>query len=153
MRKGLSLWLLCALAIAAPVLAGCRGEQVLPPASSGLEGGAQGPEGAAEGVTPIGHWIYASGESEGATTDVSGDLDLRADATFTDNRYIGGIGAFREGTFTIEGTSLTLTFDGGASTQVYSFSLSSAVDADGKVFDTLLLAGDGLSFLLTRSEV
>ncbi|MBI2571785.1 MAG: hypothetical protein HYV63_32650 [Candidatus Schekmanbacteria bacterium] len=109
------------------------------------------PAAAADGANQVyGHWAYASGESEGSTTHVSGDLKLHADGTFEDSRYIGGIGGFRKGTFTIEGEQLRLTFDEGGNTQTYAFTLGAASDADGKQLDTLLLDGQGLSFLLTR---
>ncbi len=110
-------------------------------------------QGAPRGSQPLqGHWVYASGESEGSTTAVYGDLKLSADGTFEDNRRIGGIGGFRTGTFTVKGDQLTLSFDGGKNTQTYAFSFGTSKDNAGKEFRTLLLKGTGLSFLLTRKE-
>lgn len=97
-----------------------------------------------------GHWIYASGESEGSTASVSGDLKIAAAGTFEDNRRIGGIGGFRKGSYRVSGDAVTLTYNGGSSAQTYRFSFGSAVDSDGKPVETLLLRGTGLSFLLTR---
>ena len=99
-----------------------------------------------------GHWVYASGESEGSTTSVSGDLTFTAEGTFDDSRRIGGIGGFRKGTFSVSGDKVTLTYDKGKGSQTYAFSFGENADADGKKFKTLLLRGTGLSFLLTRKE-
>ena len=99
-----------------------------------------------------GHWKYASGESEGSTTAVYGDLKLKKDGSFEDNRRIGGIGGFRKGTFSASGDRLTLKYDGGKSSQTYTFAFGTSKDRDGKSFETLLLRGTGLSFLLTRKK-
>jgi hypothetical protein len=99
-----------------------------------------------------GHWKYASGESEGSTTAVYGDLKLRKDGSFEDNRRIGGIGGFRKGTFSVSGNRVTLKYDGGKSSQTYTYAFGTGKDRDGKTFETLLLRGTGLSFLLTRKE-
>lgn len=99
-----------------------------------------------------GHWVYASGESEGKTTAVYGDLKFAADGTFTDNRRIGGIGGFRKGTYDVSGDKLTLKFDGGKNTQTYTFSFGTSTDKAGKTFKTLLLRGTGLSFVLTKKS-
>ncbi len=115
----------------------------------GVMGGVSCSE-AAGGEKLQGHWVYAQGESEGSTTSVSGDLKIAAGGTFEDNRRIGGIGGFRKGSYRVSGDAVTLTYDGGSSTQTYQFSFGSAVDSDGKAVETLLLKGTGLSFLLTR---
>ena len=75
---------------------------------------------------------------------------MGADGTFEDSRRIGGILGYRKGTFSVSGSSLTLSFDGGSGSQTYAFSFGSAADGGGKEFETLLLRGTGLSFLLTR---
>lgn len=100
-----------------------------------------------------GHWVYASGESEGSTTAVYGDLKLNQDGTFEDNRRIGGIGGFRKGKFRVAGDQLTLNFDGGKNSQTYAYSFDSSRDEDGQEIKTLLLKGTGLSFLLTKKEL
>jgi hypothetical protein len=99
-----------------------------------------------------GHWKYASGESEGSTTSVYGDLKFRADGSFDDSRRIGGIGGFRKGSYSVSGDRLTLKYDGGKSSQTYTFAFGTSTDRDGKAFQTLLLRGTGLSFVLTRKE-
>jgi hypothetical protein len=99
-----------------------------------------------------GHWKYASGESEGSNTAVYGDLKLKADGTFEDNRRIGGIGGFRKGSYSVSGERVTLKYDGGKSSQTYTFAFGTQQDRTGKAFETLLLRGTGLSFLLTRKE-
>jgi hypothetical protein len=101
----------------------------------------------------VGHWVYASGESEGKTTSVSGDMKFTADGKFDDSRRIGGIGGFRKGTYAASGDKLTLTYDGGKGTQTYSFSFGKSKDVAGKEFATLLLRGTGLSFVLTKKEL
>jgi hypothetical protein len=99
-----------------------------------------------------GHWVYASGESEGRKASVYGDLKFTGNGMFDDSRRIGGIGGFRKGSYTVSGDKLTLAYDGGKNTQTYTFSLGTAKDKDGKEFATLLLRGQGLSFLLTKKE-
>jgi hypothetical protein len=99
-----------------------------------------------------GHWIYASGESEGRTASVSGDLKFTPDGKFDDSRRIGGIGGYRKGTYKVSGDKLTLSYDGGKNSQTYVFSFGTSTDAAGKSFTTLLLRGTGLSFVLTKKE-
>lgn len=97
-----------------------------------------------------GHWVYASGESEGSTTAVYGDLKFAADGTFDDSRKIGGIGGYRKGTYTVADDKLTLAYDGGQSQQTYTISFGTSTDTEGNTFATLLLRGNSLSFLLTK---
>ena len=97
-----------------------------------------------------GSWYYASGESEGRTSSVSGDLKFTADGKFEDNRYIGGIGGFRKGSYRVSGDKLTLNSDNG-DTQTYRFSFGTT-QSGGKKVETLLLRGTGLSFILGRKE-
>ena len=100
----------------------------------------------------VGHWVYASGESEGSTTAVYGDLKFNADGTFEDNRRIGGIGGFRKGTYAVKADQVVLTFDGGKNTQTYAISFGTQKDKSGIELQTLLLKGTGLSFLLTKKQ-
>jgi hypothetical protein len=108
------------------------------------------PSAARQSATIYSHWVYASGESEGSTTAVYGDLKFTRDGKFEDSRRIGGIGGFRAGSFKVIGDKLTLTFDGGTNSQTYSFSFGTSKDRVGKEFTTLLLRGQGLSFILTE---
>jgi hypothetical protein len=99
-----------------------------------------------------GTWLYASAESEGKSTSVSGTLTFAAGGKFEDTRYIGGIGGFRKGSYSVSGDKLTLTFDDGKGTQSFNFSFGTTNDSTGKQIDTLLLRGSGLSYLLGRKE-
>jgi hypothetical protein len=78
-------------------------------------------------AAPIGEWAYVNAtyfekKDDPIVASVSGSLSIKADGTWSHSRYIGQIGAFGAGRYTVRGDVVTLAHDDGKSEDlVYKF--------------------------------
>ena len=90
-------------------------------------------------------WDYIGAtlwEADGTdrTVSVDGHLTLNSDRTWDHFRYIGGVTAIGEGSFSVKGDTITLKHTSASADLVYTFALGSEADPAGGTRRTLVLS-------------
>lgn len=127
-----------------------------PGEASGGSGGAQTPVVAAG---PVGDWVYSStsyprDDGTMAMVGIGGELSLRADGSWVQNRRVGSVTSTGRGRFVADGSRLTMKHHDGSQELTYDYHFGTYTDVlSGETVRALTLSftdGSGYEYILVE---